>query len=128
MNRRSDALALAVCVGIIAVAFALLSYGRKNEIGSILMFGFVLDALVTTGVIGNLIVFILNKATKLDPMRTALWTFAIVHVSLLLFSVMVISRVVPKSNVTAVVVGYIVSFAIWAGFHVAWHRRPEVYS
>jgi len=110
------------------VAFLLLSYGRKNEIGSILLFGYVLDALVTTGIVGNLIVFILNKATKLDPMRTALWTFAIVHVSLLLLSVLVIGRIVPRSNVTAVVIGYVVSFAIWAGFHVAWHRRPEVYS
>ena len=128
MNRRSDAVALAVCVGIIVVAFLLLSYGRKNEIGSILLFGYVLDALVTTGIVGNLIVFILNKATKLDPMRTALWTFAIVHVSLLLLSVLVIGRIVPRSNVTAVVIGYVVSFAIWAGFHVAWHRRPEVYS
>src|SRR6185436_2722505 len=37
MNRRSDAVALAVCVGIIVVAFLLLSYGKKNEIGSILL-------------------------------------------------------------------------------------------
>ena len=128
MNRRSDAVALAVCVGIIIVAFLLLSYGRKNEIGSILLFGYILDALVTTGVVGNLIVFILNKATKLNPVRTALWTFAIIHAALLFVSVFMIGRLVPRFNMAATVVGYVVSFAIWAGFHIAWHRRPEVYS
>jgi len=129
MNRRSDALALAVCVGIIIVAFLLLSYGRKNEIGSILLFGYILDALVTTGVVGNLIVFILNKATKLNPVRTALWTFAIIHAALLFVSVFMIGRLVPRFNMAATVVGYVVSFAIWAGLHYAWWRhRPEVYS
>ena len=128
MNRRSDAVAVAVCVGIIVVAFLLLSYGRKNEIGSILLFGYVLDALVTTGVVGNLIVFILNKATKLNPLPTALWTFAIVHAALLLVSVLLIARAVPRFNLAATVVGYLVSFAIWAGFHYAWRHRPEVYS
>ena len=117
-----------MCVGIIVVAFLLLSYGRKNEIGSILLFGYVLDALVTTGVVGNLIVFILNKATKLNPVRTALWTFAIIHAALLLVSVLLIARAVPSFNLAATVVGYVVSFAIWAGLHVAWYRRPEVYS
>ena len=128
MNRRSDAVALAVCVGIIVVAFLLLSYGRKNEIGSILLFGYVLDALITTGVVGNLIVFILNKATKLNPVRTAVWTFGIIHGALLLLSVLLISRAFPRFNLAATIVGYVVSFAIWAGFHIAWHRRPEVYS
>lgn len=128
VNRRSDAVVLAVCIGIILVAFLLLSYGRKHEIGSILLFGYVLDALITTGVVGNLIVFILNKATKLDPVRTALWTFAVVHGALLLFVLLVISRVVPRFNLAATVVGYLVSFAIWAGLHYAWRHRPEVYS
>jgi hypothetical protein len=128
MNRRSDAVALAVGVGIIVVAFLLLSYGRKHEVSSILLFGYILDALVTTGIVGSLIVFILNKATKLDPLRTALWTFAIIHAVLLFVSVFVISRVVPRSNLAAIVVGYLVSFAIWAGFHFAWRHRPEVYS
>lgn len=125
MNR--NALALIGSIGIILVAFILLTYGRRNEVASILLFGYVLDAVVTTGVIGNLIVFILSKATKLDPLRTALWTFAIVH-AILLFIVLVISRNDPRFNLAATVVGYAVSFAIWAGLHFALQRRPPVYS
>jgi hypothetical protein len=128
MNRRSDAVALAVCVGIIVVAFLLFSYGKKHEVSSILLFGYVLDALITAGVVGNVLVFILNKATKLNPVRTAVWTFAVIHALLLFVSVFVIASLVPRFNLAATVVGYVVSFAIWAGFHVAWHRRPEVYS
>ena len=125
MNR--NLVALLGSIGIIIIAFLLLTYGRKNEVVSILMFGYVLDALVTTGVIGNLIVFILNKATKLNPLRTALWTFGIVHAVLLLL-VLVISRSDPRLNLAATVAGYLVSFAIWAGLHFAWRHRPPVYS
>jgi len=128
MNRRSDAIALLGCVGIIVIAFLLLSYGRRNDVASILLFGYVLDALVTTGVIGNLIVFVLTKTTKLDPLRIALWTFAVVHAVPLLFVVVVISRNDPRFNLAATVVGYLVSFAIWAGLHFAWRHRPPVYS
>ena len=125
MNR--NLLGLLGSIGIIVVAFLLLTYGRKNEVGSILAFGFVLDALVTTGVIGNLIVLVLNKTTKLDPLRIALSTFAVVHAALLLL-VLVIARNDPRFNVTATVIGYVVSFAIWAGLHFAWRHRPPVYS
>jgi hypothetical protein len=124
MNRRSDAMAVACSVGIIIIAFLLLSYGRKNEIGSILLFGYVLDALVTTGVIGNLIVFVLNKTTKLNPLRTALWTFAVVHAVLLLFVLLLVGRNDQRFNLAATVIGYVVSFAIWAGLHAAW-RAPS---
>ena len=125
MNR--NVLALIGSIGIILVAFVLLTYGRKNEVASILLFGFILDALVTAGVIGNLIFFILNKTTKLDPLRTALWTFAIVH-AVLLFIILVIGMNDPRFNFTATVVGYAVSLAIWAGLHFALQRRPPVYS
>jgi len=128
MNRRSDAVVLAGCVGIIVVAFLLLSYGRKNEVNSILMFGHVLDALITTGVVANVIIFLLNKATKLDPLRTALWTVAVVHVVLLTLVLLVVSRIDPVFSTGRVLVGYVVSFAIWAGLHYAWRHRPEVYS
>ena len=126
-NMNRNLLALVGSIAIIIVAFLLLSYGRKNEVASILLFGYVLDALVTTGVIGNLIAFILSKATRLDPLRTALWTFAIVHAVLLLM-VLVISRNDPRFNLAATVVGYLVSFGIWAGLHFALSRRPPVYS
>ena len=128
MNRRSDAIAVAARVGIIIIAFLLLSYGRRNDVASILLFGYVLDALITTGIIGNLIVFILSKTTKLNPLRLALWTFAIVHAVPLLFVVLVLSRNDPRFNVAATVIGYAVSFAIWAGLHFAWRHRPPVYS
>ena len=126
-NMNRNLLALLGSIAIIVVAFVLLTYGRRNEVASILLFGYVLDAVVTTGVIGNLIVFILNKATKFDPLRTALWTFAIVHAVPLLF-ILVISRNDSRFNLPATVVGYAVSFAIWAGLHFALQRRPPVYS
>ena len=120
MNRRIDAMALLGCVAIIVIALVLLTYGRKNEVGSILAFGYILDALVTTGIVGNLIVFILLKTTRLNPLRTALWTFAIVHAAALLFIVLVASRSDPGFSLGNVLVGYLVSFAIWAGIHFAW--------
>ena len=76
---RKDALALIGCLGIIVVAFFLLSYGRKHEVPSILIFGYALDALVTAGIVGNLIVFVLVKTTRLNPLRTALWVLLIVN-------------------------------------------------
>ena len=115
-------------IGIIVIAFLLLTYGRRNDVASILLFGYVLDALVTTGIVGNLIVFVLSKTTKLDPLRTALWTFAVVHAVPLLFVLLVIGRNDPRFNAAATVVGYLVSFAIWAGLHFAWRHRPPVYS
>src|SRR4030095_12249183 len=63
-NLRSDAIALIGCISIIVVAFSLLTYGRKHKVSSILIFGHALDALVTTGVVGNLTVFLLAKTTR----------------------------------------------------------------
>ena len=128
MKRRSELVTLAVCVGVIVVAFLLFSYGKKYDVRSIGFFGYVLDPLITTGVVGNFILFILIKATKLNPLRTALWTFAIIHAGFLAFSVLVIGRLFPMFNLPAVTVGYLVSFAIWAGLHFAMRHRPRVYS
>jgi hypothetical protein len=128
MKRRSELVTLAVCVGVIVVAFLLFSYGKKYDVRSIGFFGYVLDPLITTGVVGNFILFILIKATKLNPLRTALWTFAIIHAGFLAFSVLVIGRLFPMFNLPAVTVGYLVSFAIWAGLHFALRRGAPVYS
>jgi hypothetical protein len=125
MNRRTDAMALLGCVAIIVIAFLLLAYGRRNDVSFILAFGYVLDALVTTGVMGNLIVFLLLKTTKLDPLRTALTTFAIVHAVLLLFILLVVSGSDPTFNLGGVVTGYMVSFVIWAGLHFAWRSTTR---
>lgn len=119
MNRRSDAIALLGCIAIIVIAFLLHRYGISNNVSSILVFGYVLDALITTGVIGNLIVFVLSKTTKLNPLRTAITVFAVVHAVLLLL-IVVISRNGPPVNWAGVLTGYVVSFAIWVGLHFAW--------
>lgn len=58
---RRDLVSLVGCTAIIVIAFALLSYGKAHEVSSILAFGHVLDAIVTTGIIGNFIIFLLVK-------------------------------------------------------------------
>lgn len=121
-NTRRTGMALLVCAGIIVIALLLLTYGRRNEVSSILAFGYVLDALVTTGVIGNLIVFLLAKTTKLDPLRIALGTFAVLHAVLLLLLALVAGRNDPRFNLSGVVTGYVVSFLFWTAVHWAWHK------
>jgi len=121
-NLRRDLLALAGAIAIIAIAFVLLSYGRKNEVSSILMFGSALDALVTTGIIGNLIVFLLVKTTRLNPLRTALWTFLVINVALLAAAAIIGGRVDSQFNIGKVVIGYVVSFVIWFGLHWMWSQ------
>ena len=120
MNRRRDLTAMLACFGIIVIAALLLSYGRRNEVSSILIFGYVLDAVVTTGVVGNLIVFVLAKTTRLNHFRVALWTFAIVHVVPLLFVALIAGGRDPRFNLGNVVVGYVVSFLLWTGLHWTW--------
>ena len=78
-NLRRDLVAVSGCVAIIVVAAFLLSYGRKHEVASILTFGYALDALVTTGVIGNFIIFLLLKTTRFNQLPVAFWTLLIVH-------------------------------------------------
>jgi hypothetical protein len=119
---RRDALALLGCVGIIAIALVLHRYGVRNQVASILAFGYILDALIVSGVIGNLVVFLLVKTTKLNPLRIAFVTFSVVH-ALLLLLVFVIARSDPASfNVNGGVLGYVMSFLFWTGLHWAWHR------
>ena len=122
-NTRRPALALLACVGIILVAFLLLDYGKRHEVSSILAFGYFLDALVVGGVIGNFIVFLLIKTTKLNPVRVAFATFAIVH-ALLLLLIFIIARIDPAGiNVNGTVLAHVASFLFWTALHWAWHRR-----
>ena len=118
-------MALLGCAGIIIIALVLLSFGRKNEVSSIMTFGYILDAIVVTGVIGNLLFFVLAKVTKFNRLRIALGTFGVVHAVLFLFAVLVASRVDPGFHLGAVTVGYVVSFLFWTGLHWAWHRTEE---
>ncbi|MGI8839090.1 MAG: hypothetical protein ACR2H4_21000 [Pyrinomonadaceae bacterium] len=121
-NLGRDAIALLGCIGIILAAFFLLSYGRKHEASSILMFGYVLDALVITGVIGNLIVFLLAKTTRLDPLRVALWTSLILNAVPAILLAIIGSRIDPQFRTTATLVGYAVSFLFWFGVHWVWSQ------
>jgi hypothetical protein len=121
-NSGRDAVALLGCIGIIVAAFLLLSYGRKHEASSILMFGNVLDALVVTGVIGNLIVFLLVKTTRLDAVRVALWTFLVLNALPAIVLAVVGSRIDPQFRTTATLVGYAASFLFWFGVHWAWSQ------
>lgn len=126
MNKLAkDAIALLGCVGIIIVAFLLLSYGRKNEVPAILMFGRALDAVVTAGIVGNLIIFLLVKTTRLSALRIALWVLIIVHAALLLVATIIGSRVDPQFNFGKVLLGYAVSFIFWFSLHWIWAKSKS---
>jgi hypothetical protein len=119
---RRDVIAVLGSIGIIVIAFLLLSYGRKHDVPSILVFGFALDALVSAGIVGNLIVFLLVKTTRLNPLGTALWTFLLVNFVLALVSVLVGSRVDPQFRLGSLVIAYVVSFLFWFGLHWIWSK------
>jgi hypothetical protein len=121
-NLRKDALAVLGSVGVIVVAFLLLSYGRKHEVTPVLMIGRALDALITAGIVGNLIVFLLVKATKFNPLRIALWTFLVTNAVLFLVATLIGSRVDPHFSLGGVLIGYFVSFLFWLGLHLMWAR------
>ena len=128
-NLRRDIVALLGCTGIVLAALVLLRYGISHEVSSILVLGKVLDAVVTTGIIGNLIVFILVKVTKRNSLRIALWTFLIVHVVLVFVLSIIGSRVEPQFSLGSIIIAYVVSFLFWFGLHWAWRSmRPEVVS
>jgi hypothetical protein len=118
---RRDFVALAGCIAIIAIAMALLSYGRNHEVRSILYFGYTLDAIATTGILGNLIVFLLVKTTKREPLRIALWTFVAVHALLLTVIAIIGPRMGGYFSFGATLVAYVLSFLFWFGLHWAWH-------
>ena len=128
MNKRSDAVAVLGCIGIIVIAFLLHRYGIRNNIPFPFWSGYILDALIVAGVIGNFIVFLLAKTTKLNPLRTAITVFAVVHGALLLLIVVIASSGVP-TNWAGVLIGYLVSYVIWVGLHFAWrfsHRLTPI--
>lgn len=121
-NTRKDGVAFLACVGIIVVAIVLHRYGVRNQVSFILAFGYALDALIVTGVLGNLIFFILAKTTKLNRFRLALGTFGLVHVALYSLAAVIAMRVDPGFNLGAVTLGYVASFLFWTGLHWVWQR------
>ena len=119
-NLRRDALALCGCIAIIVVALLLLNYGRTNQISALLLLGYALDAIVVTGVIGNFIVFLLVKTTRLNPLRAALWTFVIVHAVPAIALAVIGSSIDPQFRLAATMIGYLLSFLFWYGLHWMW--------
>ena len=124
MNRRSDGMALLVCIGIIVIAFAIHRYAIRNNLPFIFWIGYILDALIVAGVIGNFIVFLLAKTTRLNPLRTAITVFAVVHAALLLLIAVIASSIGP-TNWAGVLIGYLVSYVIWVGLHFAWRTTSR---
>lgn len=117
---RRDMISLAGCIAIIATALALLNYGRTHEVSSILVFGRLLDAIAVTGIIGNLIVFLLVKTTKRDSFRIALWTFLVVHAVLALLIAIMGPQLEAQFRFGPILLGYVLSFLFWVGLHWAW--------
>ena len=127
-NLQRQVIAVLGCIAIIIAAFALQAYVRNHEVRSLLLFNYVLDPLVVTGVVGNLIVFVLVKATSFNAFRTALWTFLTVSVVLLLVAVLLGLFVDPAFRFGPVLIGYVVSFLFWVGVHWLWsrgHAEPQ---
>jgi hypothetical protein len=122
-NLRTDLFAIGGCVLIILAALLLLNYGRAHQVTSILYFGYVLDALVFTGVVGNLIVFLLTKLTSFRPLRVAFWAFLIVSLVSALAITIIAVAVDPKFNAPNVLIGYVVSFFFWYGLHRLWSNK-----
>lgn len=121
-NFGKNALAFLGSIALIVMAFLLLSYGRKHEVSTILIFGRVLDALVTAGIVANLLIFLLMIIIHRNPLRIALWTLLLVNGALLLVSTVVGSKVDPNFNLGGVILGYVVSFVFWLSLHWIWSK------
>lgn len=118
-NLKSNAIGLLVCIAIAAVALFLQRYGIKHQVGPFLLLG-ALDAIVSAGVVSNLIIFPLLMATRLPRWRTALSTLLAVHVALLLIAALIGGRVDPHFNFPWVLATYVLSFAFWLTIHWLW--------
>jgi hypothetical protein len=115
-NLQRNVMALGACLAIVVIAFLLLSYGRSHEVSAILFFGKTLDALVTAGILGNLIIFLL-KFTRLNPIKTAVFTMLAVNLVLLVITLLIGSRVDRTFSPASLLIAYVVSFLIWSGLH-----------
>ena len=120
---RTDLVAIAGCLLLIVGAMLLLSYGRSHQVSSILVFGYVLDAVVFTGIVGNIIVFLLVKLTRLRPLRVAFWTFLIVTLVPVIGLILIVGPSDPNFNPPNVLIGYVVSFFFWYGLHWLWASK-----
>jgi hypothetical protein len=120
-NWQRNLIALGACLAIVVIALLLLNYGRSHEVASILFFGRTLDALVTAGIVGNLMIFLL-KMTKLNPIKTALWTMLAVNFLLAILAWLIGARVDPDFRLGSLLIAYVVSFLFWCGLHWVWEK------
>jgi hypothetical protein len=120
-NPQRTVMTVGACLAIIVVAFLLLSYGRSHQVTSILFFGKALDALVTAGLLGNLIIFLL-RLTRFDPVKSALWAMLIVNSILFVLAWAISSRVDPQFNLPGLLIAYVVSFLFWSVLHWLWTK------
>jgi hypothetical protein len=81
----------------------------------------VLDAIVTTGILGNLIIFLLVKTTRWHSLRIALWTFVVVHAVLVIVIAIIGPQVETQFRFGPIMLAYFLSFLFWFGLHWAWH-------
>ena len=121
-NLKRDAIALLACIAIIVIALLLHGYVLKHGAGSVWIAGYVLDAIVSAGVVSNLVIFPLLMATHLSRFRTALWSLLIVHVTLLLIAILIGIRLEPPFPFAPVFLSYVVSFFFWLGVHWLWSQ------
>lgn len=120
-NLKRDAIGLLAIVAIIVVALLLHRYVVTHGINPPLLLGYALDAIVTAGVVGNLLIFVLMLATRRSTFRTALWTLLIVNGALLALAILIGMRV-GGFNFPGVVISYVVSFIFWATIHWIWSQ------
>jgi hypothetical protein len=124
-NVRRDLIAVIGCAVIILTAFLLLNYGRVHEVASVLVFGRVLDAVVFTGIVGNVIVFLLVKLSRRDSFRIACWTFLVVNALSALLVAVVGSRIDPQFRLGATVMAYVASLIFWLLLHYLWRSTAR---
>jgi len=113
-NLKTDVLGLLVCLAIIAVAFVLFGVIRTTSIAIV---DYALDAIITAGIVSNVIIFLLALTTRLRSFQVALRTLVIVHIGLLLIATSLGLRVDPRFSFVAVLVAYTISFIFWLGVH-----------
>ena len=122
-NLKREALGLVACLAILVVAFLLHAYIRTHPGTPISILGYALDAIVTAGVISNLVIFILMMATtRFSTFRTALWSLLIVNGLLLLVAMLIGSRVDEHFYPAPVILSYVVSFVFWVSIHWLWSQ------
>ena len=123
-NLKSNVIGLLACVAVLVATLLLFDYGRTHRVGAFWMVA--LDAIVTAGVISNLIIFPLVILTRFSTFRAVLWTLLLVNGALLLLATLIGIRV-GGFNFSVVSASYIVSFIFWLTFH--WLRsqmRPQL--